>query len=646
MRNRPLFMIISSVTTVAVTGALLLLPDTSALAANSPQVRVDQDGYLTTDSKLGYLMATSAVSGETYTVTDSSGSTVASGNVGSTSRGSWNSAYPDVYPIDFSSVTAAGTYSLTVSGPQSAASANFQIATPSSLYGPLVADGANFFENQRDGSNLVSTSTIARQASHTDDANATVYTTPTFVAGSNGGNGDQINGSLSALSGASAIDATGGWFDAGDYLKFTFTTAYADDLLYGADLALGSSAPAALTNEAQYGIGYLNKMWNSSTQTLYLQVGIGEGDGSTYVGDHDLWRQPQVDDSDSASADLYAAAQRPVFEAASPGAKISPDVVGRVTAAFAFAAQQYALSGDSADAQTELANATSLYAMADTSAAEDNNLTSTLPESYYPESIWHDAMELAATEIVRANQDLGNSASTYSSYLTDAATWASDYISADSGKDTLNLYDISALAHADLVTAINAAGNPSGLAVSSSGLIANLKAQLSAAVNTAGSDIFHAGGNYANSDVDSHTLGFISTEALYQKASGDTQYAAFADQQRDWLLGDNAWGTSFVAGVGTTYPTCMAGQLENLNSAVDIGAVVNGPNGTSNFSGGLGSLVSGMNTCENDSFTTFTGHGSEYVDDVRSWQSSEPALDMTSSLVLATALQDALGGGS
>ena len=130
MRNRPLFMIISSVTTVAVTGALLLLPDTSALAANSPQVRVDQDGYLTTDSKLGYLMATSAVSGETYTVTDSSGSTVASGNVGSTSRGSWNSAYPDVYPIDFSSVTAAGTYRLTVSGPQSAASANFQIATP------------------------------------------------------------------------------------------------------------------------------------------------------------------------------------------------------------------------------------------------------------------------------------------------------------------------------------------------------------------------------------------------------------------------------------------------------------------------------------------------------------------------------------
>jgi hypothetical protein len=90
----------------------------------------------------------------------------------------------------------------------------------------------------------------------------------------------------------------------------------------------------------------------------------------------------------------------------------------------------------------------------------------------------------------------------------------------------------------------------------------------------------------------------------------------------------------------------MGGQIENLNSAVDVGAVVNGPNGSSNFSGGLGSLQSGMVKCENDSFTTFTGKGSEYVDDVRSWQSSEPALDMTGSLVLASSLQDALAGSS
>ncbi len=636
---------LAAVAGLGVVGALLL-PGTAAFAANSAQLRTDQDGYLPGDTKIAYLMGTEALSGETYKVISSAGATVASGSVTGTSRGSWNSAYPDVYPIDFSSVTAAGTYHVTVSGTEAATSDSFQIEGASALYGPLVGDGVNFFENQRDGANLVSTSTIARKAAHLNDASGTVYQTPNFIANSDGGTGDQISGQLTKVSGASAVNAEGGWFDAGDYLKFTFTTAYADDLLYASDLALGSSAPASLTTEAQYGTTYLNNMWNSSTKTLYLQVGIGEGDESDYLGDHDLWRQPQVDDSDTTSTDYYAAEHRPVFEAAAPGAKISPDVVGRVAAAFAFAAQQDAQSGNTSGAQTELADATSLYAMADTSAAENDNLTSALPEAYYPEGIWHDAMELAATEIVRAEQDLGDAESSYSSYLTQAATWASDYIADDSGQDTLNLYDVSALAHADLATAIADAGSPSGLAVTPTTLIANLKAQLSGAVTKAGSDIFREGGDYTNFDVDSHTFGFISTEALYQKLSGDTEYAAFASEQRDWLLGANAWGTSFVAGVGTTSPGCMGGQLENLNTAVDVGAVVNGPNGTSNFSGGLGSLQTGMVKCENDSFTTFTGHGSEYVDDVRSWQSSEPALDMSGSLVLAGALQNALLGGT
>ncbi|HEX4787125.1 MAG TPA: glycoside hydrolase family 9 protein [Actinospica sp.] len=637
---------LAAVAGLGVVGALLL-PGTTAFAANSAQLRTDQVGYLPADTKIAYLMGTQALSGETYKVLDSAGATVAGGSVTGTSRGSWNSAYPDVYPIDFSSVTAAGTYHLAVSGTESATSDTFKIESASALYGPLVADGVNFFQNQRDGSSMVGGSSIARQPSHLNDASATVYKDPTFIANSDGGTGDQISGSLSKVSGASAVNAEGGWFDAGDYLKFTFTTAYADDLLYASDLALGSSAPATLTTEAQYGTGYLNKMWNSSTKTLYLQVGIGAGDESSYLGDHDLWRQPQADDSDKSSQDAYAAAHRPVFEAAAPGAKISPDVVGRVAAAFAYAAQQDEAAGNTSGAQTELNDATSLYAMADTSAAENDNLASALPEAYYPEGIWHDAMELAATEIVRAEQSMGDAESSYSTYLTQAATWASDYISADSGQDTLNLYDVSALAHADLVAAIKAAGSPSGLAVTASGLIANLKAQLSAAVGTSGSDIFREGGDYTNFDVDSHTFGFISTEALYRKVSGDSSYAAFASEQRDWLLGGNAWGTSFVAGVGTTYPKCMGGQIENLDSATDVGAVVNGPNGSSNFDGGLGDLLTGMVKCENDSFTTFTGHGSEYVDDVRSWQSSEPALDMSGSLVLAGALQDAvLGGGT
>jgi hypothetical protein len=629
----------ATVLAVGVGVALAVVP--VAGAATTGQLRVDQVGYLPGDTKIAYLMTNSAVSGEKYQVLNSAGTAVASGTVTGTSRGSWNSAYPDVYPIDFSGVATNGTYHLVTSGPISASSDAFQIESAGGLYGTLVGDGVTFFQNQRDGSNVLA-GPLNRKPAHLNDASASVYQDPKFKSGDNG---DVINGSsLTKIGGP--VDASGGWFDAGDYLKFTFTASYADDLLYASALALGSNAPAALTAEAQYGTNWLNKMWNPTTRTLYLQVGIGSGNETTFYGDHDLWRLPQADDSDTESTDNYAAAHRPVFEAAAPGAKIDPDIVGRVAAAFALAAQADAPSNPS-QAATELANATSLYAMANTSPS--STLGSTLPTAYYPESSWHDDMELGATEIARAQQVLGDPSSTYQPYLTQAATWAADYLKSDSGGDTFNLYDVSALAHADLLTAITAAGNPSGLAVTSAALIADLKAQVASVASVATADIFHEGGDYTNFDVDSHTFGFIATEAMYQKASGDAQYAAFAGEQRDWLLGDNAWGTSFMVGAGTTFPDCMGSQIPNLSGStngagpVETGAVVNGPNGTDNFSDGLGDLQDGMKKCENDSYTAFTGHGGEYVDDVRSWQTSEPALDMTGGAIIAGALQQSIG---
>jgi endoglucanase len=603
--------------------------------ANRGLLRVDQVGYLPGDTKIAYLMASGPLSGERYRVVNAAGATVASGAVTAHSRGSWNMAYPDVYPIDFSAVSSSAIYHVVVSGPVAASSDRFRVESARSLYRPLVNDGVNFFQNQRDGADVIR-GRLGRQPSHRNDASATVYADPIFEPGGS----DVIKGNLKKIGGP--VDVEGGWFDAGDYLKFTFTASYADDLLYAAARALGPQAPASLSAEARYGTQWLNKMWSRSTKTLYLQVGIGSGNETTFYGDHDLWRLPQADDSDTNAMDYFAAAHRPVFEAAAPGARIDPDIVGRVAAAFGFAAQADGRATPSL-AATELADATSLYQMANTHPS--SHLGSTLPPSYYPESIWHDAMELAATEIVLAQQDLGDPSSTYMPYLRQAAAWASDYITSDSGKDTLNLYDVSALAHADLITAIKNAGSPAGLAVSPAQLVANLRAQLAAAARTASSDIFHEGGDYTNFDVDSHTFGLISTEALYERASGNREYAAFAGEQRDWLFGANPWGVSFMVGVGTRFPDCMQSQIPNLAGSlngkppIDTGAVVNGPNATANFNGGLGGLQSGMRRCEIGSGTAFTGHGSEYLDDVRAWQSDEPALDMTASAILAAALQ-------
>ena len=623
---------------IAITGALGLLVAGGAVAFSIPAgaavaglVRVDQAGYLTGDAKVAYLMAPGTVTGAKFAVVNSSGATVLSGSVSGTSRGSWNAKYTKVYPMTFSSLKTAGTYTIKVTGGATGTSPKFRVASASSLYGSMVAGGVQFFQVQRDGSNVIA-GPLGRQPSHLHDASASVYATPHFGSG---GSDTITDANLTKIAGP--VNVLGGWFDAGDYLKFTHTTAYGDIVLFAAERALGSASPSTLDTEAHYGSSWLNQVWDQKTKTLYLQVGIGSGNSSgSFLGDHDLWRLPEKDDGDTANADRYAAAHRPVFRAANPGAKISPNLVGRVSAAFALAAQVDA-TGDPSRAAAEFQAATSLYAMANLSPG---TLVTALPRDYYPEDTWRDDMELGATEIALAAQKLGKSASPY---LSDAAGFAKAYI-ANPGGDTFNLYDTSALAHADLVKAMAAAGNPS-LAVSKATLVADLKRQLQGAATKAASDIFHAGGNYTDFDVDAHTFGLLATEALYKQASGDASFDGFATQQRDWLFGANAWGASFMVGQGTSAPKCMQHQVSNIKHGSAVGAVVNGPNNPSQFSGGLGSYQDGMVHCPSsgDPYGAFTGHSSRYVDDVRSWQSSEPALDMTGSAILGAALQQVRG---
>ena len=55
-----------------------------------------------------------------------------------------------------------------------------------------------------------------------------------------------------------------------------------------------------------------------------------------------------------------------------------------------------------------------------------------------------------------------------------------------------------------------------------------------------------------------------------------------------------------MVGIGRRFPLCMQHQVANLSGTldgsppVDVGAVVNGPNGKDNFEGGLGGFQDGM----------------------------------------------------
>jgi endoglucanase len=622
----------------------------SAQQPSAALIRVDQVGYLPSDSKHGYLMTSHRVKHATVDVVDGSGHVVAHGSVGTANRGPWNANYPDVYDITFSGLTALGTYHFVSHGDASAKSPAFSIESAAALYGQVVADGVNFYQVQRDGFDVIA-GPLDRQPAHVTDADATVYETPDFIDTTSGDS--LVPGSpLTKIKGAPKVNVEGGWYDAGDYLKFTHTAAYGDVVLYASERALGSAAPSTLKTEAEYGESWLDRMWQMSTKTLYLQVGVGTGNGSdtvdpTFNGDHDLWRLPQADATDTDPLDRYATVDRPVFEAAAPGHLISPNLAGRVSAAFALAAQVDAPM-NKARAQYEYLEATSLYAMANTSNAPSPLVTAD-PEAYYPETTWHDDMELGAAEIALAAQELSHDATPY---LKAAAGFAKSYIADDAtAGDTFNLYDTSALAHTDLVHAMAAAGNPK-LAVSKADLVKDLKRQVELGATHAAGDTFRAAGDINQFDVDSHTFGWIAMEAWYTGLTGDHSFDAFAAAQRDWLFGANAWGTSFMVGEGSTFPDCMQHQVANLSGnlhgaapALDVGAVVNGPNDNSNFEGGLGDLQDGMRKCPTngvDPFAAFDTATASFVDDVRSWQTDEPALDMTGAAIIAAASQLAL----
>jgi endoglucanase len=238
-----------------------------AVSVAVPQIRVNQQGYLPHETKPAMLMAPAAVAHGTFTVTDGAGQIVLHGHVPSSPIGSWNSRYPDVYRLDLSRLTKPGRYRVATAGAIPARSPWFRVTRAGRLFGTLLDSGVAFDQTQRDGRHVIR-GRLDRRPSHLLDRRADVYAWPHMAPGS-----DLITDRrLRSIGGP--VDVAGGWFDAGDYLKFTHSTAYNDVLLFTSARLLGHRAPHALTAEARHGLHWLEKMWDAKTHTLYLQVGI------------------------------------------------------------------------------------------------------------------------------------------------------------------------------------------------------------------------------------------------------------------------------------------------------------------------------------------------------------------------------------
>src|ERR1700677_3319462 len=356
--------------------------------AQSAYVRVNQVGYEAGASARAYLMSTACETGATSKVRSPNGSRAYSRKVGAF-LGTWaniNKLIYKVYALDFV-VPAGRSYSISVAGPVSAQSPKFAVDRPHVLYPGLLLNTLFFYQSQRDGPDFIPNA-LRTAPGDLKDEDAELYLTPPLDAN------DEINNVPPAkpLSPANLpnIDASGGWWDAGDYEKYVETMSYTVALMeigvrdfpnqmgpgapldppappnsisYAGNSGRGAPQSTDFSSEARFGLAWLLKMWRNGSQPLAYQVDntqdwnyYGEGDptsaagncGGTYntlyclITEYDIWTLPQAADNylqpgDPRACDPYTTfyiCRRPVYVAGEAGGPISPNLAGRLAGGF------------------------------------------------------------------------------------------------------------------------------------------------------------------------------------------------------------------------------------------------------------------------------------------------------------------------
>jgi endoglucanase len=160
-----------------------------------------------------------------------------------------------------------------------------------------------------------------------------------------------------------------------------------------------------------------------------------------------------------------------------------------------------------------------------------------------------------------------------------------------------------------------------------------MRNRLNNAISHAIKDPFNFGFPWGKGDAAAYAAGLSIMANEYDYLTNSDTYATYS---RRWLanaLGANAWGSSFIAGDGSTFPLCLHHQVANLvgshngQTPILAGAVVEGPIRKADSG-----AVEGILACSSDAedpFSQFNGNGAVYRDTADSYSTVEPAIDLT-----------------
>lgn len=509
--------------------------------------------------------------------------------------------------LDFSRVSQPGTYFIEIGD---AHSQQFQISNE--VFASLPDELLEFMRQQRCGYN------------------------PYFDAVCHSLDGRTAFGPLPA---GTQIDATGGWHDAGDQLKYLLTASNATaQMLLAYRLAaqhrqakkfqdrfdsLGHTRANGipdLLDEARWGLDWMLKLHPAPDQ-LYHQVADDR--------DHKGFRLPQHDAADygwGAGRDriVYFADGQPQglreFKSESNGVA---NLAGRYVAAMALAFQIWKDDARMRDYALRLLRAgREVYALGKAKEGVQQGNSYGAPYRY-EESTWADDMEWGAAELFRATGE--------KSYLADAVRYAR--LAADEswmGKTQTKhyqYYPFMNLGHFRLFDLVDKKTR--------SELAGYYRAELDRAQRASEDNPYSIGVPFiwcSNNLI----VALITEENVYERMTGDERFREFSAAHTDWLLGRNPWGVSMFTLIPErgTFPRDVHLPVNAVLKRQVRGAMVDGPVYRRIFQS-----LRGVTITEPDPFAEFQDERAVYHDDIKDYSTNEPTMDGTASAILLWALK-------
>ncbi len=461
-------------------------------------LRLNQVGYLPGDIKSGVIISENEIPYQKFFIRNSgNGKTVYEGSIIKSKLNYGGFKYG--YTFDFSDFRLPGSYFVVIGNEKS-----FPFKIGVDVFTPVVDSLMVFFRIQRCGP----THPYLHDKCHLQDATK-----------------------ITGFSDSSAYDVTGGWHDAGDYIKFFSTTALTTYMLlfsyqfdkekFGFD-SDNNNVPDIL-EEARIGLDWLLR--SNFNDTFFITQVQDERDHK--VG----WRMPE---DDSLEFD------RPGF------AGIGKNQIGIFSAVMSLASVIW----NERFLDDEFANRCLSAAVQKFSVIDEVVDIDTMPE-FYKDKNYLGKLALGAIELYNAtgNNDYLN----YAVQFGDSA--GSDY--------WWSWGDVNALAHYKLAKVVPRF----------SGYIKNSLIHFNSVKD---SSLFNEPGDYSWGSVISF-LGSALQGILYKDLTRSNQFDSLITLQRDYVLGRNPWGVSFITKTGSNYPIKPHHQIAYFYKSGVPGAVVGGP---------------------------------------------------------------------